>query len=102
MSYSENEIDDVITHLTGERSDFILETEISGFRSHHLNLPNWVIEEGVEEIKLVNNSAVVKTKTGRRYTAEAVCITGESVWEEEPNSQELINANGDSIYDDHF
>jgi hypothetical protein len=101
MEYKETEVDDVITHLTGERSDFILETEISGFRSHHLNLPNWVIEEGIANVNLVNDSAIVETKTGRKYTAEAVCITTPEIWEE-PHATELIDANGDTVYVDYL
>ena len=97
MEHNKEDVNDMFSRLTGEREDFVLYVETMQLSSCHVNLPNWVKEEGINRIERVNNVAVFITNEENRYTADLTEITGDHPME--PSNVELLDMNGDTVYE---
>jgi hypothetical protein len=95
---NEIEVEDMMSHVTGDRTDLILDVVVTSELGYHVDIPNYVLEQGIRKTEKVEDQLIVETKEGNRFTYPLHCI----YTSEQPHIEVmgLVNKHGDVIYED--
>ena len=95
--YKENEIEDMISHVTGEREDFMLDVVVTKELGFHVSIPNYVLIQGIKSLEKVEDTLVVTTNEGNNYQYD-LTLTCETL---EPHIElmGLVDSDGSVVYE---